>query len=87
MVLPRGCASASEQALSFARAVTAPPSCASCLTMLLSAETNRDSQAMSSSWSEQSAADEICGAPTFRPALDDQSNKKNVHKCQMPTTA
>jgi hypothetical protein len=36
--------------------------------MLPSAETNRDSQAMSSSCSEQSAANEACGGPTFRPA-------------------
>jgi hypothetical protein len=36
--------------------------------MLPSAETNRDSQAMSSSCSEQSAAKEACGAPTFWPA-------------------
>jgi hypothetical protein len=36
--------------------------------MLPSAETSRDSQAMSSSHSEQSAARETCGVPTFRPA-------------------
>jgi len=36
--------------------------------MLPSAETNRDSQAMSSSCSEQSAANEACGEPTFKPA-------------------
>jgi hypothetical protein len=36
--------------------------------MLPSAETNRDSQAMSSSCNEQSAANEACGGPTFRPA-------------------
>jgi len=36
--------------------------------MLPSAETSRDSQAMSSSRSEQSAARDTCGAPTFRQA-------------------
>jgi hypothetical protein len=36
--------------------------------MLPSAETNRDSQAMSSSCNEQSAANEAWGGPTFRPA-------------------
>jgi hypothetical protein len=35
--------------------------------MLPSAETSRDSQAMSSSRSEQSAARETCGVPTLRP--------------------
>ena len=57
-----------KQAPSFVRVVTALPSCASCVTMLPSAETRRDSQAMSSSRSMRSAAREICGAPTFRPA-------------------
>ena len=53
---------------SFVRAVAAIPSCASCVTMLLSAETSRDSQATSSSCNVQSAANETCGAPTLRPA-------------------
>ena len=57
-----------KQAPSFVQAVTALPSCASCVTMLPSAETSRDSQVMSSSRSEQSAARETCGAPTFRLA-------------------
>jgi hypothetical protein len=38
--------------------------------MLPSAETSRDSQAMSSPRSEQSAARETCDAPTFRLAVD-----------------
>src|SRR6266404_8851250 len=56
---------AGKPAPSFVRGVTALPSCASCVTMLPSAETSRDSQAMSSSRSEQSAARETCGAPTL----------------------
>jgi hypothetical protein len=36
--------------------------------MLPSAETNRDSQATSSSCNEQTAANEACGGPTFKPA-------------------
>jgi hypothetical protein len=45
VVLLGACAPASEQAPFFVRAVPAIPSCASCVTMLPSAETSRDSQA------------------------------------------
>ena len=66
-VVPSGLC-ACKQAPSFVRAVTALPSCASCVTMLPSAEISRNSQAMSSSRSEQSAPRATCGAPTFRLA-------------------
>jgi len=68
VVLSGACASAAEQAPSFVRAIAAVPSRASCVTMLPSAETSRDSQAISSSCNAQSAANETCGAPTLRPA-------------------
>ena len=60
---------AGKPAPSFVRVVTALPSCASCVTMLPSAETRRDSQAMSSSRSVRSAAG--------RPAVCQSSNRRS----------
>jgi hypothetical protein len=52
--------------------------------MFPSAETSRDSEAMSSSRSEQSAARETCGSPTFRPA---QYTGSSFHAGKIVTAA